>query len=106
MIRFIRSGFQTEGAMTTSIGSALVLATVMIAAAPGGSACAVAADMKARSAVGMDVSARRYDGHNRHDRHYAYRPYYPYRYGHPYYYSPGPFFPFPWFPDAPLVWWR
>lgn len=93
--------------MTKWTGTALLIAIIMVgASASGGLTSAAAAEMKAPSSLTTEVSARRHDRSHRDDHHYAYRPYYPYRYGHPYYYSPGPFFPFPWFPDAPLVWWR
>jgi hypothetical protein len=93
--------------MTNWFGAALLAATAVVGAcAIGGSARAVAADrQKEQSAPATDISARQYDRHTQSYHRYGYRPYYPYRYGHPYYYSPGPFFPFPWFAPAPLVWW-
>lgn len=93
--------------MTRWTGTALLIAIIMVGlSAGGGLRSAAAAERKAQSSLTTDVSVRRHDRHYRRYHHYAYHPYYPYRYGHPYYYSPGPFFPFPWFPDTPLVWWR
>jgi hypothetical protein len=80
--------------MRTSIGTALLAATLMLGVsmqvAP---VAAEVAGKKAQTAGASDVSARRYHRHER----YAYRPNVPYPmyYGRPVYYAPAPFLPIP-----------
>jgi hypothetical protein len=77
--------------MRTSIGAAMLAATLMLGVSTSGS---VAADAKKVQATGAsDVGARRYHRHER----YAWRPNvsYPMYYGRPVYYAPAPFLPIP-----------
>jgi len=80
--------------MKTSIGTALLAATLMLGvSAHAAPAAAETAAKRAQTAGASDISARRY---HRHDR-YVYRSNVPYPmyYGRPVYYAPAPFLPIP-----------
>ena len=80
--------------MRTSIGTALLAATLMLGvSAQVAPAVAEVAAKKAQAAGASDVSARRYHRHER----YVYRPNvaYPMYCGRPVYFAPAPFLPIP-----------